>query len=250
MYTGPITLTNTTTVTWIGTRNGYGPQYATNLYGYVPPVTATPLPGTNNNAIDITLSVANGQPVSYTLDGATWQGYDNQPIHIDGYNNGVLNLSATYTGGLTNTFTYCFATTPPIVTPAGGLITSNIQVTAASGGTTDCFIYYYAGDLGGDMANMGLAPILYMGPVAVTGSRNLVSVLNLGMQAFTGIFPKRPAEPVPVGPLELLWCADSGLLPVWGLRHDPFEGLPTRKPQVVSENTYSGRSLFLINSTA
>ena len=174
LYTGPITLTNTTTVTWIGTRNGYGPQYATNLYGYVPPVTATPLPGTNNNAIDITLSVANGQPVSYTLDGATWQGYDNQPIHIDGYNNGVLNLSATYTGGLTNTFTYCFATTPPIVTPAGGLITSNIQVTATSGGTTDCFIYYYAGDLGGGTANMGLAPILYMGPVAVTGSRNLV----------------------------------------------------------------------------
>ena len=66
-YTGPITLTNTTTVTWMGTRGGYVPQYATNLYTYVPPVTATPLPGTNNNAIDITLAVANGQMISYTF---------------------------------------------------------------------------------------------------------------------------------------------------------------------------------------
>jgi hypothetical protein len=43
-------------------------------------------------------------------------------------------------------------------------------------------------------------------------SRSLVSVLNLGEQAFTGIFPKSAAEPVPIGPLELLWCPESGLL--------------------------------------
>lgn len=46
----------------------------------------------------------------------------------------------------------------------------------------------------------------------VTGSTNLLSVLNLGEQAFTGIFPKAGSAPVPLGPLELLWCPDSGLL--------------------------------------
>jgi hypothetical protein len=43
-------------------------------------------------------------------------------------------------------------------------------------------------------------------------STNLISVLNLGDQSFTGIFPESATEPVPIGPLELLWCPDSGLL--------------------------------------
>jgi hypothetical protein len=46
----------------------------------------------------------------------------------------------------------------------------------------------------------------------MTGSTNLLSVLNLGDQAFTGIFPKAGSAPAPRGPLELLWCPDSGLL--------------------------------------
>jgi hypothetical protein len=46
----------------------------------------------------------------------------------------------------------------------------------------------------------------------VTGSRNLISVLNLGHQALTGVFPKNPADEITVGPLELVWCPDSGLL--------------------------------------
>ena len=46
----------------------------------------------------------------------------------------------------------------------------------------------------------------------VSGSRNLVSVLDLGDQALTGLFPLRTDPPVPIGRLELLWCPDSGLL--------------------------------------
>jgi hypothetical protein len=46
----------------------------------------------------------------------------------------------------------------------------------------------------------------------VSGSTNLVSVLSLGNQALTGVFPATAAEPVTVGPLELVWCPDSGLL--------------------------------------
>jgi len=56
----------------------------------------------------------------------------------------------------------------------------------------------------------------------VGGTRNLVSVLDLGRQALTGVFPRSTSEPVTEGPLELVWSPDSGLLQ---LRHsyDPDE---------------------------
>lgn len=46
----------------------------------------------------------------------------------------------------------------------------------------------------------------------VSGSENLVSVLNLGNQALTGVFPANAATLVTAGPLELVWCPESGLL--------------------------------------
>ncbi|WP_200917658.1 class I SAM-dependent methyltransferase [Methylobacterium sp. Leaf89] len=45
----------------------------------------------------------------------------------------------------------------------------------------------------------------------VSGSKNLVPVLHLGEQELTGVFPK-PGQPVTAGPLDLVWCPDSGLL--------------------------------------
>lgn len=50
----------------------------------------------------------------------------------------------------------------------------------------------------------------------VGGTPHLVSVLNLGMQSLTGVFPKSADEPVGQGPLELVLSPDSGLLQ---LRH-------------------------------
>jgi C-methyltransferase C-terminal domain/Putative zinc binding domain/Methyltransferase domain len=46
----------------------------------------------------------------------------------------------------------------------------------------------------------------------IGGGGNLISVLSLGHQELTGIFPKTPDERVTCGPLELVWCPDSGLL--------------------------------------
>ena len=46
----------------------------------------------------------------------------------------------------------------------------------------------------------------------VSGNKNLISVLNLGMQSLTGVFPSSKDEQVTVGPLELVWCPESGLL--------------------------------------
>ncbi len=56
----------------------------------------------------------------------------------------------------------------------------------------------------------------------VSNSSHLISVLDLGRQALTGVFPNHPDELITVGPLELVWCPDSGLLQ---LKHsyDPDE---------------------------
>ncbi|MDA9285251.1 class I SAM-dependent methyltransferase [Pseudomonadales bacterium] len=50
----------------------------------------------------------------------------------------------------------------------------------------------------------------------ISGSENLVPVLNLGKQVLTGIFPKDKSNTTTAGPLELVWCPESGLLQ---LRH-------------------------------
>jgi SAM-dependent methyltransferase len=50
---------------------------------------------------------------------------------------------------------------------------------------------------------------------------SLVSVLDLGMSALTGVFP-RPDQHVPSAPLELVWCADCTLLQLRHA-HDPLD---------------------------
>ncbi len=46
----------------------------------------------------------------------------------------------------------------------------------------------------------------------LSGSTNLVKVLSLGEQALTGVFPKSPDQQIISGPLDLVWCPESGLL--------------------------------------
>ena len=46
----------------------------------------------------------------------------------------------------------------------------------------------------------------------ISGSKNLITVLDLGIQSLTGVFPKTIDEEVTAGPLKLVWCPDSGLL--------------------------------------
>jgi len=46
----------------------------------------------------------------------------------------------------------------------------------------------------------------------ISNSKDMVSVLNLGNHALTGVFPHNADEKVTVGPLELVWCVESGLL--------------------------------------
>ncbi len=46
----------------------------------------------------------------------------------------------------------------------------------------------------------------------ISGSNNLIDVLSLGEQYLTGVFPKTKEEIITKGPLDLVWCPDSGLL--------------------------------------
>lgn len=43
----------------------------------------------------------------------------------------------------------------------------------------------------------------------ICGCTNLVEILHLGEQALTGVFPKSKTQEVPVGPLQLVKCADG-----------------------------------------
>ncbi len=54
------------------------------------------------------------------------------------------------------------------------------------------------------------------------GGRELVTVLELGEQALTGVFPASTAEPVATGPLELVWCSSCTLLQL-AHSHEPAE---------------------------
>ncbi|MFM7852620.1 MAG: class I SAM-dependent methyltransferase, partial [Flammeovirgaceae bacterium] len=46
----------------------------------------------------------------------------------------------------------------------------------------------------------------------ISGSSNLTTVLSLGEQYLTGVFPKSKGEEITKGPLDLVWCPDGGLL--------------------------------------
>lgn len=46
----------------------------------------------------------------------------------------------------------------------------------------------------------------------ISGSKNLQTVLSLGDQVLTGVFPEDKNQVITKGPLELAWCPDSGLL--------------------------------------
>lgn len=46
----------------------------------------------------------------------------------------------------------------------------------------------------------------------ISGNSNLIQVLSLGDQCLTGVFPKSKEEQITKGPLDLVWCPESGLL--------------------------------------
>jgi hypothetical protein len=62
------------------------------------------------------------------------------------------------------------------------------------------------------VASMGMESYTTIARCRTCRSDHLVSVLQLGHQELTGIFPRFKEESIRRGPLELLWCGDCGLL--------------------------------------
>ena len=46
----------------------------------------------------------------------------------------------------------------------------------------------------------------------ISGSEKLINILSLGNQYLTGVFPKSKNENITIGPIDLVWCPDGGLL--------------------------------------
>jgi hypothetical protein len=46
----------------------------------------------------------------------------------------------------------------------------------------------------------------------ISGSSNLINVLSLGEQYLTGVFPKARDQKITKGPVDMVWCPDSGLV--------------------------------------
>ncbi len=46
----------------------------------------------------------------------------------------------------------------------------------------------------------------------ISGSSNLVNVFSLGEQYLTGVFPTSKSQAVTKGPVDIVWCPDSGLV--------------------------------------
>ena len=171
LYTAPLAITNTTTVTWLATRSGYSPQLLTNTYTSVPPLALSPAPGAYSNAISLAMSAPAGQSIYYSLNGGGMQSYVG-PIWLDGYQNGTLNLTASYAGGATNTFLYTFQADPPTVSPPSQVVTQAVTMSAVNGRTAGSTINYYEGDVGGDPVSTNSQRYQYKGPILITGSRS------------------------------------------------------------------------------
>ena len=53
----------------------------------------------------------------------------------------------------------------------------------------------------------------------VCGNKNLKSILDLGNQALTGVFPRAGSDALTIGPLELVKCVGEGACGLVQLRH-------------------------------
>lgn len=53
----------------------------------------------------------------------------------------------------------------------------------------------------------------------VCGNKHLESILNLGEQALTGVFPRKASDPLAAGPLELVKCVGDDVCGLVQLRH-------------------------------
>lgn len=200
LYTSAITLTNTTTITWLATRDYYASQLATNTYTSIPGISLSPPAGTYSNATAFTLAtLAPSAQLYYSTNTTTWVPYTGA-ILLDGISAGTGTLRAYYTNANgcspTNAFIINFKAIAPNVSPGNQTVTTPFPVTASCG-TTNAEIYYVLSEIAPTTSNINAR---YTEPIVVSNRTFLTFVARkTGYQDSTAVQRKYITQlPTPV----------------------------------------------------
>ena len=181
-YTGPITVSQTTTVKAIATATGYSNSgIGTAVYTFIQPATAAPTLSLNNgtyNAVQTVIirSTTPGAIIYYTTDGSTPTTSSSRytgPVTVD--QSVTLRVIATargYTasGEVSGSYAIILPASKPTFIPRGGSYT-NSRVVAISSPTPGATIYYTTdGSIPSIYSNQ------YTGPFAVNQSVTLRAI--------------------------------------------------------------------------
>ena len=179
VYSGPLTITQTTTISAIATLTGQAPSaVATATYTIVQPVavpTFNPASGTFVSSVTVTIGDAtSGATIHYTTDGST-------PTSSSAIYSAPIVVTATTTiraigvrTGMADssvaTSVYTIQVATPAVSPAGGTYnqSQNVSLSSATSGAT---IYYTTNG-----STPTTSSTVYSGPIAVTATTTIRAI--------------------------------------------------------------------------
>lgn len=204
VYTGPITVASSETLSAIAVATGYSISPVASAAYSIAPIAATPVlsipGGTYNSSQSLTISDATpGATVYYTTNGAT-------PTASSPKYTGAIALSSSETveaiaiaSGYTNSAiasaTYSLAALPPVMTPPAGSYagTQTVAIASASSGVK---IFYTTNG-----AKATASSTLYKGPISVSSSQTINAVaIQTGWTASADIAQTYSIASVPATP--------------------------------------------------
>ena len=179
IYTGPITLTATTTIRAMATATGMANSNVATATYTVQQQVATPafgpVAGTYTGSVSVTIGTAtSGATIHYTIDGSTpttassvYAGpiavTQSRTIRAMAVKSGMLNSAVA-------SATYTIQVATPSFSPAAGTYITSVTVTI-SDATAGATIYYTI-----DGSTPTTASSVYAGPIAVTQSRTIRAI--------------------------------------------------------------------------
>ena len=214
VYTGPINVATTTTISAIAIASAYTPSAVAvsmiTISGQVQPPTASPAPGTYVQLAALSVTLADttpGSTIYYTTDGSTpttGSTVYSGPISVSG-NETIKTLVTAlgYTPSAISSFSYTIMS-PTVAMPTASPVSGGYagQITVSLTTTTPSAQIYYTLD-GSTPTN---ASLLYSGPftipsaivpsVTVNAIGSLSGYLTSGVASFTYTFNSQAAEPV------------------------------------------------------
>jgi len=175
LYTGPITVSSTTTIKAIAAGNGSGNSAIGSLFLAIvaPTPTFSPSYGTYTTPQSVTMTGATGVPIYYTTDGST-------PTTASSLYTGPITVSRTttikaiaigngYGSSAIGSASITIAAAKPTFSPSYGTFTTPQSVTVT--GTAGAPIYYTT-----DGSNPTTASSLYTGPITVSSTTTIKAI--------------------------------------------------------------------------